>query len=195
MIKGAMKLKPKAWKPTAITLLIGLILPLASVSPVAAQAGGAKQEGSSISGAGRGGQGMMRNAPPLPVTAAEARAPVEDQRIFVPMPPEARKIMREQMKQFLVSLSRIQGLLADGDLPEASKLAEATMGRSEQRGHGGQGPGRYMPIPMRNLAWGMHDSASTFAETAAQGDVVASYRAFANIQNSCVACHFSYRNR
>ena len=103
--------------------------------------------------------------------------------------------MRDQMKQFLVSLSRIQGLLAEGDLAEAAQLAEVTMGRSEQGQHRGQGPGRYMPVPMRNLAWGMHEAASEFATTAATGDVLASYKSLQKIQNSCVACHFSYRNR
>lgn len=166
---------------------MGLALALTPQGPLAAQGPGGAGQG--------GGMGMMRNAPPLPVTDEEARAPVEDLRIFVPMPPAARQIMRDQMKQFLASLSGIQGLLADGELKRAGELAEETMGRTEQGKHRGQGPGRYMPVPMRNLAWGMHDAASKFAETTATGDVMASYQALQNIQNSCVACHFSYRNR
>ncbi|RKX31671.1 MAG: hypothetical protein DRP71_13095 [Verrucomicrobia bacterium] len=147
-------------------------------------------------GYGRGqGMGRMRNAEPLPVTDEEAQAPVDDLRLFVPMPPETRKILREQMKQFLVSLAQIQGLLAEEKLEEAAELAETNMGRTERGTHRGQGPGRYMPVAMRSLAWGMHDSASEFAEIASKGDLTASYKALQKVQTSCVACHFSYRTR
>lgn len=141
------------------------------------------------------GMGMMRNADPLPVTEEEAIAPVEDMRLFVPMPPEARQIMREQMKGFLAALAQIQGYLVEGKLEEAADLAETQMGRTERGKHRGMGPGRYMPVSMRTLAWNMHDQASTFAEVADGGDLIASYKALQQVQNSCVACHFSYRTR
>lgn len=147
-------------------------------------------------GQGQGqGMGMMRNAAPLPVTEEEAQAPVDDMRLLVPMPPETRKILRDQMKQFLATLAQIQGLLAEEKLEEAAELAETNMGRTERGKHGGKGPGRYMPIAMRSLAWGMHDSASEFAEIASKGDLTASYKALQTVQYSCVACHFSYRTR
>lgn len=186
-----MKYKSSLVGMTGIAKVIGLTLALSTGAGLGAQTEGGDP---AVSGPGRG-MGMMGNAAPLAVTAEEAVAPVEDMQIFVPMPPEARLIMRDQMKQFLATLSRLQGLLAEGDLKAAGEMAETTMGRTERGKHRGQGPGRYMPVPMRNLAWGMHDAASEFAETAATGDLVASYKSLQKIQNSCVACHFSYRNR
>ena len=141
------------------------------------------------------GMGMMRNAEPLPVTEEQALAPVEDLRMFAPMPPEARQIMRAQMKGFLAALAQIQGLLVEEKLEEAAELAETQMGRTERGKHKGMGPGRYMPVSMRTLAWNMHDQASTFAEVASGGDLIESYKALQQVQNSCVACHFSYRTR
>lgn len=141
------------------------------------------------------GMGMMRNAEPLPVTEEQALAPVEDLRVFVPMPPEARQIMREQMKGFLAALAQVQGYLVEGKLEEAAELAETQMGRTERGKHKGMGPGRYMPVSMRTLAWNMHDQASTFAEVASGGDLIESYKALQQVQNSCVACHFSYRTK
>jgi hypothetical protein len=134
---------------------------------------------------------------PLPVTKEEAAAKVEDYRQHVPMPAESRKILREQMKSFLAVLAQIQGLLAEEDLAKAAELAETQMGRTERGRHGqsGYGPGRYMPVAMRRLAWGMHDAASEFAATAQTGDLKASYRALQNLQSSCVACHFTYTTR
>ena len=183
MLRDTMKNTVPLVGMIGVTLAFGLTWAVSSLTPLQAQAPEGNQIGPGSARGGGQGMGMMRSAAPLPVTEEEA------------MPPEARKIMRDQMKQFLVSLSRIQGLLAEGDLAEAAQLAEVTMGRSEQGQHRGQGPGRYMPVPMRNLAWGMHEAASEFATTAATGDVLASYKSLQKIQNSCVACHFSYRNR
>ncbi len=133
---------------------------------------------------------------PLPVTAEHADQPVPDARIHVPMPVEQRQILREQMKTFLVTLARIQGLMAEGDLAEAAVLAETSMGRSERGKHRGKGgPGLYMPVPMRTLAWEMHDRASEFALVAQEGDVTESYRALQRLQTSCISCHFTYSTR
>lgn len=134
---------------------------------------------------------------PLPVSEEEAAAPVEDYRQRVPMPPQARKILQEQMKQFLTVLAQLQGLLLEERFAEAAELAETQMGRSERgrHRHTGYGPGRYMPVPMRRLAWGMHDTASEFAETARTGELKASYQALQALQNTCVACHYTYTTR
>lgn len=189
MLGDAMNHKSSLVGMNVVALVTGLTLAFLTAGDLEAQTAAGNRGGAG------GGRGMMRDAAPLPVTAEQATAPVEDLRIFVPMPPEARLIMRDQMKQFLVTLSRLQGLLAEGELEQASELAETAMGRTERGRHRGQGPGRYMPVPMRNLAWGLHDAASEFAQTAATGDLIASYKSLQKIQNSCVACHFSYRNR
>jgi hypothetical protein len=52
-----------------------------------------------------------------------------------------------------------------------------------------------MPVPMRALAWNMHDTASEFAETASKGDLKESYQALQKLQSTCVSCHLSYTTR
>ena len=158
--------------------------------------------GQGIGGRGKGqGPGMMGKMPefePRPVTEEQAKAPVPDGRLHVPMPPEQKVILRQQMKQFLVTLMQIQGLLLEGKLDEAAKITETTMGRTERgshRGTKGGGPGLYMPVPMRTLAWTMHDTASEFAEIASKGDVQESYKALQKLQTSCVTCHLTYSTR
>ena len=71
------------------------------------------------------------------------------------------------------------------------------MGRSSMGKHRstGMGPGRYMPVEMRKLGWGMHDAATEFSKIAKQGDLNSAYSAFQKVTSSCVACHYSYRTR
>lgn len=146
-------------------------------------------------GHGAGKSDKMPGFEPLPVTEEQANEPVVDDRIHVPMPAEQKAILRQQMKQFLASLMQIQGLMADNDLAGAAEIAETSMGRSERGQHRGKGPGLYMPVPMRSIAWTMHEKASVFAETARKGDVKESYKALQSLQGSCVSCHFSYSTR
>ena len=195
--KGNIKKKLTVISRGAVATGLAVIITVCGATWIAAQA--QKEPGPPHGpgpGQGRGmgmGMGKMPDREPLPVTDEEAKAPVEDGRIFVPMPPKQRGILREQMKQMLASLTQIQALLAAEKFEEAAELAETTMGRTERGKHRGEGPGLYMPVPMRALAWGMHDSASEFAETAGKGDLKASYIALQKVQATCVACHYSYR--
>lgn len=120
-----------------------------------------------------------------------------DARQFVTMPDQARAFMRQDMLQMLTSLNEILGLLASKKFSAAAEIAETTIGKSSMGKHRGSefAPGRYMPLAMRNLAWGMHDAGSEFAEVAKQGDQTAAYRALQNITATCVACHNIYRTQ
>lgn len=178
----------KAKKPLLV-LLTGVLL---AALPLTAADNPGKGKGK---GHGPGKMGKMPAFEPRPVTEEQADEPVPDARIYVPMPAEQKAILREQMKQFLVSLMQIQGLMADNNLEEAAKIAETTMGRSERGQHRGKGPGLYMPVPMRTIAWDMHEKASEFAATASKGDLKESYKALQNLQSSCVSCHMSYSTR
>ena len=195
-----MKRKPVFLVAAAIAS-VGILLNLVAPAIVADDKTDSPSPGVSGKGkhAGKGaGSGMKAKMPefePLAVSEEEAAEPVSDSRIYVPMPAEQKAILREQMRGFLVTLAQIQGLMADGKLDEAAKIAETNMGRSERGQHKGKGPGLYMPIPMRTLAWDMHEKASEFAETASQGDVLESYRSLQKLQTSCVSCHFSYSTR
>ena len=121
----------------------------------------------------------------------------EDSRIFVDMPAQARTYMRLDMLDHLIALNEIIGLLASGDLTALAEIAETRIGRSSMgkyRGTG-MGPGRFMPLEMRNIGWGMHDAASKLATVAKKGDKEATGKALQELTTACVVCHNSYRTR
>ena len=118
-----------------------------------------------------------------------------DLRQLVSMPIQARDFMRKDMLDHLSALNEILGYLASNNLDAAADVAESRMGRSSMgkyRGTG-MGPGRFMPLEMRNLGWGMHDAATEFSKIAKQGDLKNAYSALQKVTSSCVACHYSYR--
>ena len=120
-----------------------------------------------------------------------------DARQLVSMPDQAREFMRKDMLDHLSALNEIIGYLASNNLDAAAEVAETRMGRSSMGKHRatGMGPGRFMPLEMRNLGWGMHDAATAFSKIAKQGDVKNAYNALQKVTSSCVACHYSYRTR
>ena len=120
-----------------------------------------------------------------------------DLRQLVSMPDQAREFMRKDMLDHLSALNEIIGYLASNNLDAASDVAETRLGRSSMGKHRGtgMGPGRFMPLEMRNLGWSMHDAASEFSKIAKQGDLKSAYSAFQKVTSSCVACHYSYRTR
>lgn len=120
-----------------------------------------------------------------------------DPRQLVSMPAQSREFMRQDMLDHLLAFNEIVGYLADNNLDAAADVAESRMGRSSMGKHraSGMGPGRFMPLEMRNLGWGMHDAATEFSNIAKQGDVKKAYSALQKVTSACVACHYSYRTR
>ena len=120
-----------------------------------------------------------------------------DSRQLVSMPDQARELMRKDMLDHLSAFNEIIGYLAENNLDAAADVAETRMGRSSMGKHRGtgMGPGRFMPLEMRNLRWGMHDAATEFSKIAKQGDLKSAYSALQKVTSSCVACHYSYRTR
>ena len=120
-----------------------------------------------------------------------------DHRQLVSMPDETLLLLRQDMLDHLSALNEIIGLLAENKLDAAAEVAETRMGKSSMGKHRrtGMGPGRYMPPEMRNLGWGIHESATEFSRAAGEGDSKAAYSALQKITTSCVACHYSYRTR
>jgi len=120
-----------------------------------------------------------------------------DTRQLVSMPDQARELMRKEMLDNLSALNEIIAYLASNNLDAAADVAETRMGRSSMGKHRGtgMGPGRFMPLEMRNLGRGMHDAATEFSEIAKQGDLKGAYSALQKVTSSCVACHYSYRTR
>jgi hypothetical protein len=127
----------------------------------------------------------------------EKGMPGGDFRQLVSMPEQARQLMRQDMLDHLSTLNEIVGYLANNNLDAAAEVAETRMGESSMGKHRatGMGPGRFMPLAMRNLGWGMHESASEFSRVAKDGDLKAAYAALQKVTTSCVACHYSYRTR
>ena len=133
-------------------------------------------------------------APAAPV-AKEAAS--QDLRQLATLPDQARQLMRTDMLDHLAALNEIFGYLAEGKLAVAAEVAEKRMGNSSMGKHRatGMGPGRFMPLEMRNLGWGMHDAASEFSRIAAEGDTKKTYAALQKLTGTCVACHYSYRTQ
>ena len=128
---------------------------------------------------------------------SKKESPGSDHRQLVSMPEQARQLMRQDMIDHLATLNEILGYLANNNLDAAADIAENRMGKSAMGKHRatGVGPGRVMPLEMRNLGWGLHDAASEFSKIAKQGDLKSAYSALQKVTSSCVTCHYSYRTR
>jgi len=130
-------------------------------------------------------------------TRSEINSPDSDHRQLVAMPDEASQLMRKDMLDHLSALNEIIALLVENNLDAAADVAETRMGKSSMGKHRatGMGPGRFMPVEMRNIGWGMHESASELSREARDGNLKGAYSALQKVTASCVACHYSYRTR
>lgn len=135
---------------------------------------------------------------PLTITQAQNNSVNNaDPRTLVEMPEQARRFMQQDMIGLLSALNEIMKSLSANDFKTAADIAENHIGKSAMGKHGGtgMGPGRFMTIEMRNIAWGLHEAGSEFAIIAAKGDKAQAYIALNKITGLCVACHNSYRIR
>ena len=128
---------------------------------------------------------------------SEQQAQAADHRQLVEMPVQTQQLMRKDMQDHLAAMSEIFGYLADNNFAVAAEVAEKRMGKSSMGKHRatGMGPGRFMPLEMRKIGWGMHEAASNFAEVAKSGNLNKSYAALQKVMSSCTACHLSFRVR
>ena len=131
------------------------------------------------------------------VTSSTIKAQQEDPRVLVSIPEESLQLMRKDMVGLLSALTEIMQSLSSGDYETAANIAETRMGNSAMGKHRatGMGPGRFMPVAMRNIAWGLHDSASEFAKVTIKGDVKQAYIALNQVISHCAACHNTYRTK
>jgi hypothetical protein len=130
-------------------------------------------------------------------TQSATISPDSDHRQLVSMPDETIQLMRQDMLDHLSALNEIIGLLAENNLDAAAGVAETRMGKSSMGKHRatGMGPGRFMPLEMRNIGLGMHESATELSQAAREGNIKGTYSALQKVTASCVACHYSYRTR
>lgn len=133
---------------------------------------------------------MAQDPAPLPAAPADAR-------LLVDMPAEAQALMRQDMLDHLAALDAIVTALGAGDPNAAADTAERQLGRAAMGKHraSGMGPGRFMPLEMRDLGWSMHAAADAFAAEARKGDLRGTLDALQKITSACVSCHAVYRTR
>ena len=122
-----------------------------------------------------------------------------DPRQLVHMPAPMQQHMLANMRDHLVALGEIQAALAAGKFEQAADIAENRIGMSSLQGHGASHMAPYMPKAMQDIGTAMHRSASRFARSAQEAQVVdglpRALDALAELTQQCVACHAGYRLR
>jgi len=103
------------------------------------------------------------------------------------------------MRDHLITLSRIQEYLSKKEFDKAGQLAEKRLGMSSFGLHGAHEVAPYMPKGMQEAGTAMHHAASRFAiatqKAAIDGDVAHALGALNEVTQACVACHAAYRLR
>ncbi len=128
---------------------------------------------------------------PFPLAAQD------DGRVAVPMPDLMRAHMLGNMRDHLLALQEIQGVLAAGDYDAAADIAEKRLGMSSLQSHGASHMAGFMPEGMQATGAAMHQEASRFAvvaqEAAVTRDLSRALGALSRVTAQCVACHAAYR--
>jgi hypothetical protein len=131
----------------------------------------------------------------------EATRPVavQDTRELVHFPPQLIEHEMANMRDHLITLSRIQEYLAKREFDKAGELAEKRLGMSSFGLHGAHEVAPYMPKGMQDAGTAMHHAASRFAiatqRAAIDNDVAGALGALNEVTQACVACHAAYRLR
>lgn len=142
---------------------------------------------------------------PIPTSTAQPEpgygkqrsfTPPKDERQLVSMPDGVKQVLRMDMISHLNALDEILLNLSEGRLDEAAEVAESKLGKGSMGRHRGtgMGPGRFMPKDMHDIAFSMHQAASSFAELVKnKGDLNGIYAALQEVTSHCVGCHSAYR--
>lgn len=121
---------------------------------------------------------------------ADSREPVT-----FPEPLRARELAN--MRDHLLTVSRIQEYLSQHKFDQAARLAEDRLGMSSFGLHGAHEVAPYMPQGMQAAGTAMHHAASRFAitaqEAAVDDDIGRAIGALTEVTQACVACHAAYR--
>jgi len=124
-------------------------------------------------------------------------AATKDTRQLVEFPAPLREKELANMRDHLLTLSRIQEYLSQREFDKAGELAEKRLGMSSFGLHGAHEVAPYMPKGMQEAGTAMHHAASRFAittqEAAIDHDVARALGALNEVTQACVACHAAYR--
>jgi hypothetical protein len=126
-------------------------------------------------------------------------AAVQDTRVLVHFPAHLLEHEMANMRDHLMTLSRIQEYLSKHEFDKAGELAEKRLGMSSFGLHGAHEVAPYMPKGMQDAGTAMHHAASRFAlatqRAAVDNDVAPALGALNEVTQACVACHAAYRLR
>jgi hypothetical protein len=139
-----------------------------------------------------------QHAMPMGHEAMHTAAPPDTREpVHFPAPLLAHELAN--MRDHLITLSRIQEYLSKKEFDKAGRLAETRLGMSSFGLHGAHEVAPYMPKGMQDAGTAMHHAASRFAiatqEAAVNDDVAHALGALNEVTQACVACHAAYRLR
>lgn len=133
-------------------------------------------------------------------TSSASAAP--DNRVLVELPPMMQEHMLANMRDHLATLDEMLGQLAEGNVEQATDIAEKRLGMSSLTLHGAEHLGKFMPKAMGAIGTQMHRAASRFVIAAQDAELNPGkasqrevYRALQGITENCNACHQAYRLR
>lgn len=142
---------------------------------------------------------MMRKFCLLAVLIATPTLAAEDLRQLVKMPAPAEATFRQDMRDNIVAINEIIGLLAEGKVKESGAVAEEKIGMGMMGRHRmlpfESRPGPHMPDAMHQLNMQTHMAGHDYAGIAASGSRDKALAALNKVTSGCVACHLSYRIR
>jgi hypothetical protein len=140
-------------------------------------------------------QHMHEHATTASPVAQQAKS--ADTRQTVAYPRKIKEHQLANMREHLLTVSRIQEYLSQHEFDKAGDLAEKRLGMSSLEMHGAHEIAPYMPKGMQEFGEVMHRAASKFAiaamEASVDNDVGKALGAFAKVTQACVACHAAYR--
>ncbi|TVO76930.1 cytochrome c [Sedimenticola selenatireducens] len=134
----------------------------------------------------------------IPVTVLFMAPTVQsepDQRIQLDLPEPMQTHLLASMRQHLVVIDQLLGMLAREDFDKAADLAERELGMSSLDKHGASHIAKYYPKQSAQFGTNMHKAASRFARVAQEGDALAAYKALGEITQNCVGCHATAKVR
>ena len=130
-------------------------------------------------------------------TMRPAEIPDTRELVHFPAPLIAHELAN--MRDHLITLSRIQQYLSKKEFDQAGKLAETRLGMSSFGLHGAHEVAPYMPKGMQEAGTAMHHAASRFAiatqRAAIDNDVAGALGALNEVTQACVAGHAAHRRR
>lgn len=114
----------------------------------------------------------------------------KDKRISLELTPQMKMHQLANMRTHVEAIQIIIGLIGNGDFIEASKVAHAKLGLTEEMKNMCNS---FENEGFRNLGLEFHKSADLLAEVLKTKDMRKSLEALHNTMDYCVQCHATYR--